>query len=81
MKTYFSKWNYKRLIQLGIGLYSIWEYFQDPLIFALLFGLLMIFQAILNIGCFSTRGCNSNIKEHEKENFSEHDELDFEEIK
>ena len=80
MKTYLKNWNYKRFLQLGVGVYFIWEYFQDPTYFAVFFGLLLIVQATLNIGCFSTRGCNPNINEEKKEKFSENNDLEYEEI-
>lgn len=80
MKAYLLEWNYKRLIQLGFGLYFFWEYTQHPALFSLLFGGLMSFQAIFNVGCFSTRGCNPNIDHKQKEQFSEDDTVEYEEI-
>ncbi len=80
MKEYIRQWTYKRLIQLGVGVYFFWEYSQHPSTFSVLFGSVMTFQAIANVGCFSTRGCKPNIDENKKENFNENDEIDFEEI-
>jgi len=80
MQEYFNKWTYKRLIQLLVGVYFFWEYSNHASTFAVIFGSIMTFQAIANVGCFSTRGCNPNIDEKAKENFSEDDEIDFEEI-
>ncbi len=81
MQEYLNKWSYKRLIQLGFGVYFFWECIQNFSIFALLFALLMSFQAIFNVGCFSTQGCNPNIELSKKDDFSENDEIDFEEVK
>ena len=80
MQEYFSQWTYKRVLQLGVGMYFFWEYNNDPSTLALIFGSVMTFQAIANVGCFSTRGCNPNIDEKAKETFSEDDEIDFEEV-
>ena len=80
MQEYISNWSYKRIIQLGVGAYFLWEYYQHPSTFAMIIGVMMSFQAIFNVGCFSTRGCNTNIDESQKENFSEDDNIDFEEV-
>jgi len=80
MQEYLNQWSYKRVIQLIAGIYFYWEYSNHFSTFALIFGSLMTFQAIANIGCFSTRGCNANIDKSVKENFSENDEVDFEEV-
>ena len=81
MNDYLHQWTYKRVIQLLIGSYFIYGYFKDPMLFALLFGVLMSFQAIANVGCFSTRGCSTAVEEHTASEFSENDEIDFEEVK
>ena len=80
MKEYFSLWTYKRLIQLAVGIYFFWENYQHPSTFAILFGSIMTFQAIANVGCFSSKGCNPNIDKKAQKNFSEDDEIDYEEI-
>ena len=80
MKTYLNQWTYKRLIQLAFGLYFFWEYSKHPSTLAVIFGSIMTFQAIANVGCFSTKGCTPQIDAKAKENFSEDDEIDFEEI-
>ena len=59
VKTYISKWSYHRLIQLAIGAYFIWNYSQSDDRLSLFFGGFMLFQAILNIGCFSSKGCST----------------------
>ena len=80
MKEYISQWNYKRIIQLAFGIYFFWEYSKHASIFAVIFGSLMTFQAIANVGCFSTKGCNPNVDQKAKDNYSEEDDIDFEEI-
>ena len=81
MKQYFNQWTYKRLIQLGFGLYFFWEYLQHESILAILFGVFMSFQAIANVGCFSSRGCTTNNIQRKNDTFSDDDDIDFEEIK
>jgi len=80
MQEYFSQWTYKRVLQLAAGIYFFWEYSNHSSTFAVIFGSVMTFQAIANVGCFSTRGCTPNIDEKAIKNFSEDDEIDFEEI-
>ena len=60
MKNYINKWTYKRLIQFTVGLYFIWNYVEDGSNFSLAFGGLMLFQSLLNVGCFSSKGCSTN---------------------
>lgn len=80
MKTYINQWSYKRLIQLAAGIYFFWENSNHPSIFAIIFGSVMTFQAIANVGCFSTKGCSPNVNKNLKEDFNENEEIDFEEI-
>ncbi len=70
MKNYLKNWSYKRLIQLGIGIFLIYYYIQDSVLFALIFGILMLVQALLNIGCFSTKGCKTSFDEEDKKEFA-----------
>ncbi len=79
MKEYFQLWTIKRFIQLLVGLYFIWEYFQDPSILALIFGGMMLFQSILNVGCFSSKGCST--PKGKKVEYNENEDVEFEEIK
>lgn len=59
MKDYISKWSYKRLIQAAIGTYFMWNFYADGSRLSLIFGGIMLVQAFLNVGCFSTRGCST----------------------
>ena len=70
MKEYLNKWTIKRLIQLVVGLFFIYYYTKDKSQVALVFGILMLAQAILNMGCFSTRGCDTNATEASKQDFA-----------
>ncbi len=63
MKNYIDKWTYKRVLQLVVGVYFIWNFVEVGGKLSLVFGLLMSIQALLNIGCFSSKGCTtSNVK-------------------
>jgi len=81
MKTYFAKWTWKRLIQLAVGIFFLWKYKEGGDTLALMFGTLMTVQAVLNIGCFSSRGCSTPTKNHpdSNKNIDEID-VDYEEI-
>jgi len=57
MKNYIDKWTYKRVLQLLVGVYFIWNFIETEGKLSLVFGLVMCVQAILNIGCFSSKGC------------------------
>ena len=59
LKMYIAKWTIQRFIQLAIGVYFIWNYIEDDAKLSLAFGILMAFQAILNVGCFSSKGCST----------------------
>ncbi len=77
MKAYFKLWTISRFIQLLIGFYFIWEYYQHPSYLALIFGGLMLFQAIMNVGCFSSKGCAIP---KNTESYNEDADIDFEEV-
>jgi len=51
------------LIQFAVGLYFIWNYIEDGSGFSMAFGGLMLFQSLLNVGCFSSKGCDTNSKD------------------
>lgn len=80
IKTYLSLWTIKRFLQLLFGLYFFWEYAKHPNLLALVFGLLMTFQAIMNVGCFSSKGC-STPNTGNKVKYDENQEVDYEEVK
>jgi len=59
LKEYIDKWTYKRVLHSLVGIYFIWNYLEDGSQFSLIFGGLMLVQALFNIGCFSTKGCST----------------------
>ena len=60
MNEYISKWTLPRLIQLVIGFFFLQSFFEGGEMFGLLFGGFMLAQAVLNIGCFSSKGCSTS---------------------
>ena len=63
MNKYLSKWTITRGIQLVVGVVFLNTYFSDGDFFGLAFGGLMFFQAVLNVGCFSSKGCSTSASE------------------
>jgi hypothetical protein len=59
LKKYFNNWSYKRLIQLFFGIGLIIYALKTQQLFPKIFGVMMLVQAVINIGCFSTRGCSN----------------------
>lgn len=53
-----DKWTVSRMIQLLVGIAFITDYMVGKTTFSLVFGGMMFFQAVLNIGCFSSKGCS-----------------------
>lgn len=81
MKNYFNKWTWKRGLQLLVGCYFLWKYQQGSDSLSLFFGLFMAVQAVLNIGCFSSRGCNNTVSEHPDSNKPiDEIEVDYDEV-
>jgi len=70
LKTYISKWTIQRLIQLVVGSYFIWNYIEDSGRLSLIFGGVMAFQAIFNVGCFSSKGCSTSMSTEEAQPFA-----------
>ena len=82
MKEYLSKWTIPRGIQLAVGIFFLWEYYSDGGSLALAFGIMMFAQAVLNIGCFSSRGCSTNpsYDKNDTTTVSNEAEVEYEEI-
>ncbi|HHB78313.1 MAG TPA: hypothetical protein ENK85_03655 [Saprospiraceae bacterium] len=82
MKEYLSKWTWQRFIQLLVGLFFLWDYFSDGGRLVLAFGAVMFAQAVFNVGCFSSRGCNTSVKDSDFSGTAVTDdaEVEYEEI-
>lgn len=83
MNEYLSKWTITRAIQLVIGGVFLNSYFSDGEFFGLAFGGLMFFQAVMNVGCFSSKGCSTSastpVKKMTKKELEEL-EVEYEEV-
>jgi len=71
LKKYFNNWSTKRVVQLIFGLGLVLYAVQTQHLFPKIFGVMMLVQAILNIGCFSTRGCSNSEGGKDKKDFAE----------
>jgi len=71
-----SGWNLNRGIRLILGIAILFQYFQQPDIFILMIGLMLILQALFNVACCSNGNCK--IEPKSTKNI---DETTFEEIK
>ncbi len=77
IKEYLSLWTIKRFLQLLFGLYFFWEYTKESSVFALVIGALMTYQAVMNVGCFSSKGCTVPQTKN-TQIYSEDEEVEFE---
>lgn len=57
MKNYLRTWNFKRIVQLAIGLFIIGYAIQDGIWPLAALGGLYSLMALLNVGCCSSSGC------------------------
>lgn len=79
IKEYASKWTFMRFVQLGIGIAFLVSYIQEGGALSLGFAGLMMVQAVLNIGCFSSQGCSTPpYKDTDKHEMNQ--EVEYEEI-
>jgi hypothetical protein len=79
METILNNWNFMRSLRLVMGLWVIYSSITDnqPLLGVL--GALFVYQAIMNLGCCGSGGCNISVKENNANSSIEN--VDFEEIK
>ena len=70
LQKYIQKWTIQRFIQLAVGGYFFWNFMEDGGKLSLAFGFLMSFQAIFNVGCFSSKGCSTTTNGAEPQPFA-----------
>ena len=80
MYDYISKWTLARLIQLAIGFFFLQSYFEGGEMFGLFFGGLMLVQAVFNVGCFSSKACNTSYTNKKTDVDLKELEVEYEEI-
>jgi hypothetical protein len=79
IKYYLELWTIKRVLQLLFGLYFLWENYKHPNIIALIIGIIMVYQAVMNVGCFSSKGCTvPNNKD--KTVYDDNQEVEYDEV-
>lgn len=54
-----QSWGFSRLIRLGLGLFFFIPAIQEVDYFAMILGVVLLYQAIANTGCGFTPGSNS----------------------
>lgn len=79
MTTILKNWDFMRILRLGMGLWVIYSSFTDrqPLLGFL--GAFFVYQAVMNIGCCGSNGCNIPNKPNSQNLPSK--EVDYEEVK
>ena len=81
LKDYLSKWTWMRIVQLIVGVVFLGNYFDEGGFFNLAFGGMMFLQALLNMGCFSSKGCSTpSYNTDSNPTDSTEKEVEFEEI-
>lgn len=81
-KKIFSGWGFIRLVRLGIAISILNEAWQSSSVFFALFGIVFLFQALLNVGCCGSNGCDlDEIPVDKKSTNTNMDDVAFEEIK
>jgi len=63
MKRYFSNWNFMRFFRLALGIVIIVQGVIEKEWLFIGLGSLFALMPLMNIGCCSTRGCNTNAPE------------------
>lgn len=69
-------WNFARLIRLGLSLVLLVQFFITGDSLLLFFGLFLLIQSLLNVGCCAGGTCTPSVKEHDRKT-----EIIYEEIK
>ncbi len=80
MQDYLSKWTFTRFLQLLVGGFFLQTYFHDHSIMPLAFGGMMAFQALANVGCFSSKGCSTPRIQQDDSIHLDEVEVEYEEV-
>lgn len=78
IKRIISGWNFLRIVRLAIGAYFLIDGALTGIWPMAAFGLFFTLMPLLNIGCCSTAGCQTDFK---KETGSDDEDVIYEEIK
>lgn len=78
LTNYIRKWTFARGLQLAVGKFFLGNYFEEGGFFNAALGGIMFVQAVLNIGCFSSKGCSTPTYKNDK---SISEDIEYEEVK
>ena len=78
-KKIFSGWGFIRLVRLGIAISILNEAWESSSVFFALFGIVFLFQALLNVGCCGYNGCE--VEQVSKSTTTDIEDISFKEIK
>ena len=71
MKTLVNNWNIVRIIRLALGVAAIAQGVTTNEYILTIAGVLILFMALLNIGCCGASGCSIQPKKNETNNAKE----------
>ncbi len=75
----FTGWHFMRWFRLGIGIFILIQSFQMQDLFAGVFGIFILFQALSNTGCCGSSGCYTSTSREGKS--LQEEVVELEEIK
>ena len=82
INSILTGWSFVRTLRLVIGVSALAAYFSEHESFMGLLGLIVIAQAVFNVGCCGVNECSTKkIQHNSKEISSDKTEVSFEEIK
>jgi len=76
-----SNWGVLRIFALLMGCFVMSQAFATSSTMAMVFGAFILFQAVTNTGCFSTKGCAVPATEVQKVNANNTADAEFTELK
>lgn len=77
MKNLLSQWHFMRFLRLALAFYLAYQAYATQQWFFGMFALFFMAQALFNMGCCGTSGCNVP----PKKNNNAKEPLDYEEVK
>lgn len=76
-----SNWGVLRIFALLMGCFVMSQAVATSSTMAMVFGAFILFQAVTNTGCFSTKGCAVPATEMQKANATDAADAEFTEVK
>ncbi len=78
-KAITNGWTFIRFVRLGIAISILNEAWKSSSVFFAMFGMFFLVQALLNLGCFGSNGCE--VDRTSKSSSSKLQDISFKEIK